>query len=194
MLNDVLILLGAYLIGSIPFGLVFTFIAGHGDIRQIGSGNIGTTNVLRTGSKLLAILTLISDSGKIIFAMILAKSLGFADEYIVGSISFIGHLFPIWLRFKGGKGVASFLGLSIYLFPKIAAILAGTWILTFFTTRYSSLAALIAALVGIAYFIFFLPFGNELYLMLALIILILIKHKSNIQRLLNGQESKFFTK
>lgn len=194
MLNDFLILLGAYLIGSIPFGLVFTFIAGHGDIRQIGSGNIGTTNVLRTGSKLLAILTLIADSGKIIFSMMIAKKLGFTDEYIVGSVSFIGHLFPIWLKFKGGKGVASFLGLSVYLFPNIAAILAGTWILVFVTTRYSSLAALIAALVGALAFILFLPFGKEMYLMLALIILILIKHKSNIQRLLNGQESKFSKK
>lgn len=100
MLNEVLVLIIAYLIGSIPFGLVISFCAGYGDIRNIGSGNIGTTNVLRTGNKLLALLTLIADSGKIILSILLAKNLGFNMDYLVGSASFLGHLFPIWLKFK----------------------------------------------------------------------------------------------
>ena len=191
MFNDILILSMAYLIGSIPFGLVISFCAGHGDIRKIGSGNIGTTNVLRTGSKLLAFLTLVADSGKIILAILLAKELGFDMDYLVGSLAFIGHLFPIWLKFKGGKGVASFLGLSLYLMPKIALVLLLTWIITFVVFRYSSLAAIAAAVAAIIALIITMPIGNNLFLMLTLVLLVLIKHKENIIRLLNGKESKF---
>ena len=191
MLNEVLVLITAYLIGSIPFGLVISFCAGHGDIRNIGSGNIGTTNVLRTGSKLLALLTLIADSGKIILAILIAKKLGFNMDYLVGSVSFLGHLFPIWLKFKGGKGVASFLGLSLYLFPKVALVLLVTWVITFSISRYSSLAAIMAAISGIISLSITMPLDSNLFLMLILILLILIKHKDNIIRLINGKESKF---
>lgn len=191
MLSNILIFLMAYLIGSIPFGLLLTALAGYGDVRKIGSGNIGTTNVLRTGSKILALLTLLADSGKIILAMILAKKLGFQAEYLVGSISFMGHLFPVWLKFHGGKGVASFLGLNIYLFPKIAAILAVVWVIIFIITRYSSFAAIIAAFVGIITYSISLPVGNEMLTMVLLIGFILVKHKDNIIRLLKGKESKF---
>ena len=194
MFNEIFILIIAYIIGSIPFGLIITFCAGRGDVRKIGSGNIGTTNVLRTGSKFLALLTLIADSNKIILAIILAKKLGFDMDYLVGSISLLGHLFPVWLKFEGGKGVASFLGLSLYLFPQVALILAGTWIITFFITRYSSLSAIFSSIVGIISLIVFLPCSYELFLMLGLIMLILIKHKSNIIRLFKGQESKFSSK
>ena len=188
---EIMILILAYLIGSIPFGLVISFCAGHGDIRKIGSGNIGTTNVLRTGSKLLAFCTLLADSGKIVIAILLAHQLGFYEDYYVATAGFIGHLFPIWLKFKGGKGVASFLGLSLYLFPDVACILIVAWLTTFITTRYSSLAAIVAALSGIIALLIMKPIDNDILLMIGLIILILIKHKDNIKRLLNGQESKF---
>jgi glycerol-3-phosphate acyltransferase PlsY len=192
MLNEISILILAYFIGSIPFGLVISYFAGYGDIRKIGSGNIGTTNVLRTGNKLLALLTLLADSGKVIVAIILARKLGLVDmDYPVASISFIGHLFPIWLKFKGGKGVASFLGLSLYLFPKIALLLAVVWLIVFLVSGYSSLAAIIAALSAIIALFFTMPIDSNLFLMLFLIVLILIKHKDNIIRLLNGSESKF---
>ena len=188
---EIMILILAYLIGSIPFGLVISFCAGHGDIRKIGSGNIGTTNVLRTGSKLLAFCTLLADSGKIIIAILLAHQLGFYEDYYVATAGFIGHLFPIWLKFKGGKGVASFLGLSLYLFPDVACILILVWLTTFITTRYSSLAAIVAALSGVIALLIMKPIDNDILLMIGLIILILIKHKDNIKRLLNDQESKF---
>ena len=191
MLNETLILILAYLIGSLPFGLIISFFAGHGDIRKIGSGNIGTTNVLRTGSKLLALLTLLADSGKIIVAILLANQLGFNEDYIAGSIAFLGHLFPIWLKFKGGKGVASFLGLSLYLFPKIALVLLSAWIITFAISRYSSLAAIAASATGFIALIITKPFDFNLSLILGLIVLIIIKHKDNITRLINGKESKF---
>lgn len=192
MLNEILILVLAYFIGSIPFGLVISYFAGYGDIRKIGSGNIGTTNVLRTGNKLLALLTLLADSGKIIAAIILAKNLGLIDmDYVVASVSFIGHLFPVWLKFKGGKGVASFLGLSLYLFPKIALVLATVWIIVFVVSGYSSLAAIMAAISAIIALFFTMPMDSNLFLMIFLIVLVLTKHKDNIIRLLNGSESKF---
>lgn len=194
MFEKSLILILAYFIGSIPFGLLISLCAGRGDIRKIGSGNIGTTNVLRTGSKILALLTLIADSGKIILSILLSKMLGFDMDYLVGSVSFIGHLFPIWLKFKGGKGVASFLGLSVYLFPEIALILMATWIITFAISRYSSLAAIVAAIVGIISLGVTMPIGENLFLMITLMLLILIKHKENIIRLLEGKESKFSKK
>ncbi len=191
MLNEILILIMAYFIGSIPFGLVISFCAGHGDIRKIGSGNIGTTNVLRTGSKLLALLTLIADSGKIIIAILIAHRLGYYQDYYIAASGFIGHLFPVWLKFKGGKGVASFLGLSLYLFPNIALFLVTSWIITFVITRYSSLAAIVAAIVGMVSLILTKPFDENLIIILSLIILILIKHKDNIIRLVKGQETRF---
>jgi glycerol-3-phosphate acyltransferase PlsY len=191
MIHEILIIFMAYLIGSLPFGLIISFATGYGDIRKIGSGNIGTTNVLRTGNKLIALITLICDSGKIIIAIILANKLGLHEDYLVGSASFLGHLFPIFLKFKGGKGVASFLGLSLYLFPQIALVLTFTWITTFLISRYSSLAAIIAAISGIIALVILKPLDSNLFLVLGLIVLILIKHKDNMVRLLNGQESKF---
>jgi glycerol-3-phosphate acyltransferase PlsY len=191
MLNEFLILIMTYFIGSIPFGLVISFCAGHGDIRKIGSGNIGTTNVLRTGSKTLAFLTLLADSGKIIIAILIAHQLGYYEDYYIATAGLLGHLFPIWLRFKGGKGVASFLGLSLYLFPNIALILIASWLITFLITRYSSLAAIVAAITGIISLSLTKPLDGNLFLVLGLIILILIKHKDNIIRLIKGQESKF---
>ena len=195
MLNEILILIMAYLIGSIPFGLVISFCAGYGDIRKIGSGNIGTTNVLRTGSKFLALLTLIADAGKVILAIILANHLGFHNvDYLVASAAFIGHLYPVWLKFKGGKGVACFFGLSLYLFPKIALVLVVTWIITFAIFRYSSLAAIIASIAGIIALLITMPIDENLFLVISLILLILLKHRDNIIRLIEGKESKFSKK
>lgn len=191
MITEFLTIVLAYLIGSIPFGLLLSKFFGYGDIRKIGSGNIGTTNVLRTGNKALAAATLLFDSGKIIFSIILAKKMGLDAEYLVGSVSLLGHLFPVWLRFKGGKGVASFLGLSIYLFPKVALLLTATWVVTFALSRYSSLAAIVACLVGMVALAIELPFNVNLFLMIFIMLLILFKHKDNMIRLINGQESKF---
>lgn len=191
MANTTVILIISYLIGSIPFGLVFSYFAGFGDIRKIGSGNIGTTNVLRTGNKKLALLTLIADSGKVILAILLAHQMGYFQDYYIASAAFIGHLFPVWLKFKGGKGVASFLGLSLYLFPKNALIIALSWVIVFYITRISSLAAIIAALTAIIVLFFTQEIGINLFLIIGLIILVLFKHKDNIIRLLQGKETKF---
>jgi acyl phosphate:glycerol-3-phosphate acyltransferase len=192
MINEVLIILLSYLIGSLPFGLIISFCFGYGDIRKHGSGNIGTTNVLRCSNKLIALCTLICDSGKIIVAILLAEKMGMKQDYLVGSVAILGHLFSIFLKFQGGKGVASFLGFSLYLFPKIALLLIMSWLITFIISRYSSLAAIVAAFVAIIALIILQPLttGN-LLLVIALILLIIIKHKSNIIRLINGTESKF---
>lgn len=192
MSNEILMLIIAYLIGSIPFGLVFSYCCGYGDIRKIGSGNIGTTNVLRTGSKFLALITLIADSGKVILAIILSNKFGFHIDYFIASAAFIGHLFPIWLKFKGGKGIASFFGLSLYLFPEVALIALLSWIITFILFRYSSLSGIVACFVTMAALCYINQISNQnLYLVLFLILLIIIKHKDNIIRLINGQETKF---
>lgn len=186
MQNEYLIYSLAYLIGSIPFGLVFSKIFGYGDIRKIGSGNIGTTNVLRTGNKFLALLTLIADGGKAVIAMLLATKCGFSAE-IAGALAIIGHLFPVWLQFKGGKGFASFIGFTLYLLPKLAALILVTWLIVFLIFRYSSLAAIIAVSVGGVYLA--LTGGSKI--IIAIILLIIFKHKDNIKRLIEGKETKF---
>lgn len=188
MLSEIFILLAAYLIGSIPFGVIISFYAGYGDIRKIGSGNIGATNVLRTGNKLIAFLTLIADGGKVVIAILLSHKLGFHQDYLVGVIGIIGHLFPVWLKFKGGKGVASLFGLSLYLFPKIALLMLICWIITFAIFRYSSLAAITAAVSGIIGLIITQPIDRNVGLSILIILLIIFKHKDNIIRLLKGKE------
>ena len=209
MNNDLLIILLAYLIGSIPFGIIISYCAGYGDIRKIGSGNIGTTNVLRTGNKFIAALTLLADSGKVVIAILIAKKIGFSpdpiaesmassmnfsSEYFVASIVILGHLFPVWLKFKGGKGVACFLGLSLYLFPLVAIIMICTWIITFIISKYSSLAALTASAVGYIALIITMPMGINLGIILFIITLIALKHKDNISRIHKGTELKFGSK
>ena len=181
-----------YLFGSIPFGLVLTRMAGMGDIRDIGSGNIGATNVLRTGRKDLALATLLLDGGKGAIAVGAAFALGWRPE-IAGAGAFLGHCFPAWLKFKGGKGVATFLGTVFALhFP--AGLLAGvTWIFAAATWRYSSLSALIAAAASP---IVFYVMGKPTYAIAAMFmsLLIMIRHKDNIARLLSGHEPKIDTK
>lgn len=179
-----------YLLGSIPFGLVITRALGLGDLRQIGSGNIGATNVLRTGNKGAALATLLLDSGKGAIAVLLARWLGGdAAALAAGGAAFLGHLFPVWLGFRGGKGVATFLGTTLALFPALGVMACALWLATAATTRISSLSALVAAVLSP---VFALVWGlNGLAAVTAFMAaLILIRHRANIRRLLDGTEPK----
>jgi glycerol-3-phosphate acyltransferase PlsY len=178
-----------YLLGSIPFGLVLTRLAGKGDVRDIGSGNIGATNVLRTGSKLLAALTLILDCLKATAAILIAGRLWHGTENFAAAGALVGHLYPVWLKFKGGKGVATLLGILIPLLPVGAAIYAAVWIGLLLLVRISSVAGMVAALsapVSAAIL------GEQLLLpmLLAFALLVVWKHKANIARLKAGTEPK----
>ena len=193
MLTVGLVVVGAYLLGSIPFGLIITRLGGAGDVRDIGSGNIGATNVLRTGRKELALATLILDAGKGAAAVLLARAL-FDNEALTalaGASAFIGHLFPVWLGFKGGKGVATFYGVLLAAAWPVGLIAAGLWIALFATTRISSLSALIAAAAGlVAAWLTNQP-APILLLTAFMAVLIYIRHHENIGRLIRGQEPRF---
>ncbi len=180
----------AYLLGSIPFGIVMSRLFGLGDLRQIGSGNIGATNVLRTGNKLAAFLTLLGDSGKGALAVLLARYLvGEQAAGIAGLCAMLGHLYPVFLRFKGGKGVATFLGTLLALSFPVGLLACGTWLLVAVITRYSSLSALVAALLAPIYTAAFYHLHGAL-LVLVLTALIFFKHRENIARLKAGTETK----
>ncbi|KAB6715922.1 MULTISPECIES: glycerol-3-phosphate 1-O-acyltransferase PlsY [Roseobacteraceae] len=180
----------AYLLGSIPFGIVMARLFGLGDLRQIGSGNIGATNVLRTGNKLAAFLTLLGDSGKGALAVILARVLvGEQAAGIAGLCAMLGHLYPIYLRFKGGKGVATFLGTLLALSLTVGLLACATWLLVAVVTRYSSLSALVAALMAPIYTAAFYHLHGAI-LVLVLTALIFYKHRDNIARLKAGTETK----
>ena len=181
----------AYGFGSIPFGLIITKIGGGGDIRQIGSGNIGATNVLRTGNKTLAVLTLVADASKGAIAVLVAKQYGDpASAALAAIFVVIGHCFPVWLKFNGGKGVATSLAVLASLDIRLGGLFVATWLGTAFVTRYSSLSALLAMLACVA--------GGFVWLdtMLAHVATILLgaivwmRHHANIERLLTGTESK----
>ena len=178
-----------YLLGSIPFGLVLSRLAGVGDIRRIGSGNIGATNVLRTGSKGLAALTLMLDVGKGCAAAAIAWRWGEPAALVAGLCAILGHMFPVWLGFRGGKGVATALGVLIALAWPVALAAALIWLAVACASRYSSLAALVAAAVSAA----IAPFlaDNRIALLIALIaLLIILRHHANIRRLIAGTESR----
>ena len=178
-----------YLLGSVPFGLVLTKIGGFGDIRQIGSGNIGATNVLRTGSKGLAALTLLLDGGKGAAAFWIAGTLGPDMAVLAAGGAFLGHLFPVWLKFRGGKGVATALGILIAASWQAGVLACLTWLAVAAVFRFSSLAALVALAVAPLYVWNFADLQRtELAVMLA--ILIFIRHHANIRRLIRGDESK----
>ncbi|MHC5232095.1 glycerol-3-phosphate 1-O-acyltransferase PlsY [Brucella sp. LJL56] len=182
-----------YFLGSIPFGLILTRLAGLGDVRSIGSGNIGATNVLRTGNKKLAAATLIFDMLKGTVAVLVASRYGPDAAISSGFGAFIGHLFPVWIGFKGGKGVATYLGVLIGLAWPGALVFAAVWIVTALLTRYSSLAALVASIVvPIALYSRGYPAVAVLFAIMTVIVI--IKHKANIARLLNGTESKIGAK
>ena len=178
-----------YLLGSIPFGLLLTRAAGGPDIRAIGSGNIGATNVLRTGNKALAATTLLCDMFKGTLAVLFATRYG-TDAALAAALgSFLGHLFPVWLKFRGGKGVATYIGLLVGLYWPAALLFCVVWLAVAAATRYSSLAALVAsAFTPLAIWYFGLPGVAALFLLLT--VLLWITHRANIGRLLNGSEGK----
>ena len=181
----------SYLIGSIPFGVVLTRAAGAGDVRAIGSGNIGATNVLRTGRRDLAIATLVLDAGKGAFCFLMAKAVLGGDliPALAGGAAFLGHLFPLWLKFKGGKGVATFLGIMLALAWPAGLAACATWLAVAFATRYSSLAALVAAAsTPLWLWVFGRP--DAIWLGIALAVLVFIRHHANIRRLLAGEEPR----
>jgi glycerol-3-phosphate acyltransferase PlsY len=183
-----------YLLGSIPFGLILTKLAGTEDLRSIGSGNIGATNVLRTGRKGLAAGTLIGDMLKGTVAVIIAGYLGGPTAaMLAGGGAFLGHLFPVWLNFKGGKGIAVYIGILLGLFWPAALVFCAIWLAVAFATRYSSLSALVASLVTPA---FLLWFGHAALALLfaVLTLLTLYMHRENIKRLMAGTESKIGAK
>jgi glycerol-3-phosphate acyltransferase PlsY len=200
--------IGGYLLGSIPFGLVLCFLAGYGDLRKIGSGNIGATNVLRTGNKLLALLTVIFDASKagliawlacrympakpiVLFGYICSSNV--LAALIAGTAAILGHNFPIWLKFKGGKGVASSFGLIVATQPYIAWWALAVWLVMAFTFRYSSLAAIVAAVsVPVITFFYAAPIYTIFYTFL--VVLLLVRHHANFTRLIQGKESKIHLK
>ena len=178
-----------YLLGSIPFGLILAKLAGLGDVRKIGSGNIGATNVLRTGSKWVAAATLLGDLLKGTIAVLGAKQFGIEASMVAGFAALLGHCFPIWLKFKGGKGVATYIGVLLAFSFTVTAIFAVVWIVVAFISRYSSLSALLAsAATFVALYIIGLPHLAILFLLLTLILW--FRHRENISRLLAGTESR----
>ena len=183
----------AYLLGSVPFGIVMARLFGLGDLRAIGSGNIGATNVLRTGSKPAAALTLIGDAGKGAFAVLLARALlGEDAAQVAGVAAFLGHCFPLYLRFKGGKGVATFLGTLLALSPLVGIAACLTWLATAGAARISSLAALVAAASAPLWALWLRP--DAWVFALALAALIFVRHHANIRRLAAGAEPRIGAK
>lgn len=186
------VLVGGYLMGTIPFGVLITRFSGVGDVRKIGSGNIGATNVLRTGRKDLAALTLLGDGGKGLVAVLLFRAL-FGPEagVLAGGAAFVGHLFPVWLGFKGGKGVATFFGTLLAAAWPVGMAAGAIWLAMFFIFRLSSLAGLTAAALApiLALFVFDRPYPIAV-MALVMAVLIFIRHKDNIGRLLRGEEPR----
>ncbi|MCV2448709.1 glycerol-3-phosphate 1-O-acyltransferase PlsY [Paracoccus sp. DMF] len=179
-----------YLLGSIPFGIVITRALGLGDLRKIGSGNIGATNVLRTGNKPAALATLLLDSGKGAIAVLLARWLAGSDAALVaGAAAFLGHLFPVWLGFRGGKGVATFLGTILALDWRLGLAACGIWLLTAAVSRISSLSALVAAVLTPA-LAWWLDGPRMAAVTSFMAVLILVRHHANIRRILAGTEPR----
>ncbi|MFV2002778.1 MAG: glycerol-3-phosphate 1-O-acyltransferase PlsY [Paracoccaceae bacterium] len=180
----------AYLLGSIPFGMVMARVFGLGDLRKIGSGNIGTTNVLRTGNKSAAALTLIFDAAKGAAAVLIARQLG--GEMLVALAALLvmlGHLYPVFLRFKGGKGVATFLGVLLALNWPVGVAACATWLIVALVARYSSLAAISAAALAPVWAVFLFE-GTGVILVLLMSAMVVWRHRENIRRLLDGSEPK----
>ena len=183
-----------YLLGSIPFGLIITAIAGLGDVRKIGSGNIGATNVLRTGKRWAAALTLLLDGGKGAAAVAIATAMfGMNGAAIAGTAAILGHVFPVWLRFRGGKGVATFIGVLLAASWPVGLLVIATWLIVAWLSKISSLSALTAAALAPAYA---MAFGNLPYAILALVlaVIIFITHHENIHRLWRGEEPRIGAK
>ena len=189
----IIALVFGYLLGSIPFGLLLTRAAGLGDVRNIGSGNIGATNVLRTGNKGLAAATLLLDMLKGTAAVLIAGRYGTEPAIAAGLGAFIGHLFPIWLGFKGGKGVATYIGVLAGLMWQAALLLCAVWIVVALVFRYSSLSALTACVI-VPIALYFMGRTDLAILFAVLSVIVFIKHRANIARLLAGTEGKIGAK
>ena len=191
-----LALIAAYLLGSVPFAMISSRVFGLADPRTYGSGNPGATNVLRSGNKKAALMTLIGDALKGAFAVIVAQQMGFSDTVIglVALAVFLGHLYPIFLKFKGGKGVATAAGVLLALDPILGLAVAGTWLLVAYVSRYSSLAALIAAAAAPVISALMHGANNQTIVVGILGMALIGKHWQNIQRLMAGQESKIGSK
>ena len=179
----------SYIVGSIPFGYILTKIFLKKDIRDIGSGNIGATNALRTGNKLIGYSTLILDVLKAVLPVIFIK-FNYPEYIYVSSLSvFIGHVFPLWLKFKGGKGVATYVGILFCINILFGLLFISTWLILYFIFKYSSLSSLLATLSIPAYILFFLN-GQNIIFFLIILVLIFYTHKENVKRLINKEESK----
>ena len=179
----------SYLMGSIPFGLILTKIFLKKDIRDIGSGNIGATNVLRTGNKIIGYLTLSLDILKAVIPVLYIKFI-YPELVYVSSLSvFIGHVFPLWLKFKGGKGVATYVGILFSINYILGFVFVASWLIIFFILRYSSLGSILGTFI-IPVFIFFNPNYESEYFFIIMFILILFTHRENVKRLINKEESK----
>ena len=179
----------SYLMGSIPFGLILAKIFLNKDIRDIGSGNIGATNVLRTGNKIIGYLTLALDILKAVIPVLYIK-FNYPELVYVSSLSvFIGHVFPLWLKFKGGKGVATYVGILFSINYILGFVFIASWLIIFFILRYSSLGSILGTFI-IPVFIFFNPNYENEYFFIIMFILILFTHRENVKRLINKEESK----
>ena len=189
----ILFVIGAYLLGSISFGILISKVFGLPDPRTVGSGNPGATNVLRSGKKLAALLTLLGDALKGWVAVVVAASYGLAPEWValVALFVFLGHLYPVYYRFKGGKGVATALGILLAFSGWLGLAVLLTWLAVFAISRYSSLAALVAAVVAPGFSWFFLPYVSYILVVFVLTLLLIWRHRSNIQKLLEGTEAGF---
>lgn len=192
-MNEAFFLLGAYLLGSVSFGILVSKAFGLPDPRTHGSGNPGATNVLRSGKKIAALLTLLGDAAKGWVAVWLAQHYGLGDAVVYGVAiaAFFGHLYPVYYGFKGGKGVATAAGILLALSPWLGLSVLATWILAFFMWRISSLAALIAAGFAPVYAAAFFGFGLKVVVVLLLSLMLVWRHKSNIKKLLAGEEAGF---
>jgi acyl phosphate:glycerol-3-phosphate acyltransferase len=178
-----------YLLGSIPFGLIFTRLAGTQDVRSIGSGSIGATNVLRTGRKGVAAATLLGDVLKGTVAVLLARRYGQDLALLAGLGAFLGHLFPVWLKFRGGKGVATFIGILVVFSWQAVLVFGAIWLAVAAATRYASLASILACAAAPP-MLWWLDLRREALLFLLLLLLVWVMHRGNIHRLVDGTESK----
>ena len=191
-----LALIAAYLLGSVPFAMISSRVFGLADPRTYGSGNPGATNVLRSGNKKAALLTLIGDALKGWVAVFVAQKMGFSDN-VVGLVAmavFFGHLYPVFLKFKGGKGVATAIGALIALDPLLGLAVIGTWLFIAFAFRYSSLAAILAAAMAPVYFLLMHGANSQIFVIGIIAMALIGKHWQNFQRLLAGQEARIGTK
>ena len=184
----IILSLSSYILGSIPFGLILTKAFLKKDVRKIGSGNIGATNVLRTGNRILALLTLVLDIGKGYFVVKISSIYLPNSVYLIGLICFIGHIFPIWLKFKGGKGVATYLGVLLALSYEFFLIFGITWLVLSFLFRYASLSSIISSLIVFVYSYFFI--NNFSLILFIFFVIIIYTHRENIVRLKNSEENK----